>query len=86
MVQQPIHENLFLYCVAQCSTLSYQNRHCFTEVLKTRGKHNNQATGTWEAPAVLVELFAFDCYKLQKVKGNIQPKGVGSCPVTINSG
>lgn len=75
VVPEQIHENLFLYCVAQRSPLSYQNHHCFTELLKTHGKHSNQATGTREAPAVLVELFAFDCYEFQKVKGDIQPKG-----------
>lgn len=66
VVQQWIHEKLFLYCVALHSTLSYQNHHCFTELLKTLGKCNNQATGTWEAPAVLGWLLVFDCYKFQR--------------------
>ena len=46
VVPEQIHENLFLYRVAQRSPLSYQNHHCFTELLKTHGKHSNQATGT----------------------------------------
>lgn len=43
VVQQQIHENRFLYCVAQRSTLGYQNQHCLTELRKTLGKCNNQA-------------------------------------------
>lgn len=43
VIQQQIHENWFLYCVVQRSTLGYQNQHCLTELLKTLGKCNNQA-------------------------------------------